>query len=180
MSSNDLSSSCLVTVVGSISADFTFRCRLPRLPKPGETVSGDKFTKSWGGKGANQAVAAGTLLSTNATNVPRVQMIGCVSADDGLGTAYRDHLKDTGVGVDYLNLLPGTSNTIYLVARYMSFLGTGVAGIVVSGAADAENNIVVVPGTNGMLTPAMVLRAILIPSPLHSLLQYCIALSTSL
>ncbi|EER16713.1 Ribokinase, putative, partial [Perkinsus marinus ATCC 50983] len=143
MSSNDLSSSCLVTVVGSISADFTFRCRLPRLPKPGETVSGDKFTKSWGGKGANQAVAAGTLLSTNATNVPRVQMIGCVSADDGLGTAYRDHLKDTGVGVDYLNLLPGTS--------------TGVAGIVVSGAADAENNIVVVPGTNGMLTPAMVL-----------------------
>ncbi|KAF4703576.1 hypothetical protein FOZ62_003899 [Perkinsus olseni] len=140
----DQDGSTLVTVVGSLSADFTFRCRLPRLPKPGETVSGDKFTQSWGGKGANQAVAAGTLLTTPDCDVPRVQMIGCVSADDGLGTAYRDHLKDTGVGADYLNLLPGTS--------------TGVAGIVVSGAADAENNIVVVPGTNGMLTPDMIGR----------------------
>ncbi|KAF4653702.1 hypothetical protein FOL47_010336 [Perkinsus chesapeaki] len=69
-------------------------------------------------------------------------MIGCVSADDGLGTSYRDHLTQCGVNVDNLYLIPNAS--------------TGVAGIVVSGAVDAENCIVVVPGTNGMLTPNMI------------------------
>src|SRR5690625_7937999 len=46
-----------VLVVGSVTADLTtFSSRLPR---PGETFLGDDFTLVLGGKGANQAVAAG-------------------------------------------------------------------------------------------------------------------------
>lgn len=33
----------------------------PRLPLPGETLHGTKFTTSFGGKGANQCVAAAKL-----------------------------------------------------------------------------------------------------------------------
>lgn len=46
-----------------------------------------------------------------------------------------------------------------------------MAGIIVSGAADAENNIVVVPGTNGMLTQAMVIIGDIF-SCLRYLLEY--------
>lgn len=35
-----------------------------RLPKPGETIAGTKFEKTFGGKGANQCVAAAKLGAT--------------------------------------------------------------------------------------------------------------------
>lgn len=43
----------------------------PRLPKPGETLHGTKFTTSFGGKGANQCVAA-TKLGGNTYMICRV------------------------------------------------------------------------------------------------------------
>ena len=46
----------MITVVGSINLDLI--ATVDRLPKPGETVPGDAFTTSPGGKGANQALAA--------------------------------------------------------------------------------------------------------------------------
>ncbi len=45
-----------VVVIGSANVDLTVR--LERLPQLGETVSGGEFYASFGGKGANQAVAA--------------------------------------------------------------------------------------------------------------------------
>lgn len=39
----------------------TFSRYAPRLPKPGETLHGTKFNTSYGGKGANQCVAAAKL-----------------------------------------------------------------------------------------------------------------------
>jgi ribokinase len=45
-----------VVVVGSINLDLVVTA--PALPRPGETVLGDRFTMVPGGKGANQAVAA--------------------------------------------------------------------------------------------------------------------------
>lgn len=38
-----------------------FRSNVERLPKAGETVVGKEFKRSWGGKGANQCVAAAKL-----------------------------------------------------------------------------------------------------------------------
>ncbi len=45
-----------VAVVGSANIDFTVH--VDRLPAPGETVLGGRFSMAAGGKGANQAVAA--------------------------------------------------------------------------------------------------------------------------
>jgi len=47
--------SCVI-VIGSSNRDITVR--LDRLPQVGETVSGGEFYTSFGGKGANQALAA--------------------------------------------------------------------------------------------------------------------------
>ncbi|RKX99407.1 ribokinase, partial [Candidatus Poribacteria bacterium] len=48
-----------VAVVGSCNVDLIVK--LPRLPAPGETVLGGEFARAFGGKGANQAVAAARL-----------------------------------------------------------------------------------------------------------------------
>jgi ribokinase len=48
-----------IVVVGSSNTDLVVQ--LPRLPKPGETVTSSHFFKALGGKGANQAVAAARL-----------------------------------------------------------------------------------------------------------------------
>src|SRR5258708_25731967 len=63
---------CEIVVVGSINMDLAVRC--PRVPAPGETILGSELREFPGGKGANQAVAAGRLGSATA-------MVGCVGAD---------------------------------------------------------------------------------------------------
>ena len=46
----------MITVFGSINMDLIATAK--RLPKPGETVTGESFSTAAGGKGANQALAA--------------------------------------------------------------------------------------------------------------------------
>lgn len=48
-----------IAVIGSINTDFVFRCK--ELPSPSETIMGDSFEINFGGKGANEAVAASRL-----------------------------------------------------------------------------------------------------------------------
>ena len=62
-----------ITVVGSINQDLVVR--VPRHPVPGETILGTEHFTAFGGKGANQAVAAARLGQS-------VAMIGRVGADD--------------------------------------------------------------------------------------------------
>src|SRR5262249_39753780 len=62
-----------LTVVGSINLDLVVQAE--RLPRRGETVSGARFSRVAGGKGANQAVAAARLGA-------HVKMIGCVGNDE--------------------------------------------------------------------------------------------------
>ena len=45
-----------IAVIGSSNIDFIMK--MERLPRPGETVTDAVFLQTWGGKGANQAVAA--------------------------------------------------------------------------------------------------------------------------
>ncbi|HET9596077.1 MAG TPA: ribokinase [Anaeromyxobacteraceae bacterium] len=117
-----------VVVVGSLNMDVV--ARAPHLVVPGETVLGHSFVTAPGGKGANQAVAAARLGA-------RTAMVGRVG-DDAFGARLRAGLEADGVDVGGVGTAPGVS--------------TGVAVIVVDD--DGRNGIVVVPGANGLVTPA--------------------------
>jgi ribokinase len=118
-----------IVVVGSINMDLV--ADTPRIPRPGETLTGTNFTTTPGGKGANQAVAVARL------GYP-VYMVGMVG-EDVFGQALLDNLIQAGVTTEAVARVPGPS---------------GVAPILVS--ATGENSIVVVPGANGKVTPAFI------------------------
>lgn len=122
-----------VCVVGSLNIDLTMV--VERLPNPGETVIGESFARSPGGKGANQAVAAARAGATTA-------MIGRVGSDDH-GRELRAILERERI------------DTVGVQARWD--VPTGLADVVVD--AKGENQIVVVPGANATLDPGDVQEA---------------------
>ncbi|MGZ8570649.1 MAG: ribokinase [Actinomycetota bacterium] len=115
-----------VIVVGSANMDLVVAVR--DLPGPGETVSGGTYTRTLGGKGANQAAAAATLGA-------RTWLVG-MTGDDEHGQLIRADL--TARGVDLSGVGHGLGPT-------------GVAQIVVD--RRGENQIAVAPGANDELTP---------------------------
>jgi ribokinase len=114
-----------VVVVGSLNMDFVVRTK--HLPTAGETVPGHSFRMAPGGKGANQAFAAGRLGAGSVV----VRMIGRVGQD-----LFADHLKASlsGAGVDVSAVHASRSQP------------TGVALIPVDEAG--QNQIVVAAGAN--------------------------------
>ncbi|WP_077489688.1 ribokinase [Sinomonas mesophila] len=115
-----------VVVVGSLNADLTVYC--PRLPKPGETIAGSGTALGPGGKGANQAVAAGRSGAD-------VVLVGAVG-DDANGAMLRDAVADAGVDVTHVRTVSGEA--------------TGMAIITVDDSA--ENCIVTTAGANGLVS----------------------------
>lgn len=111
-----------VVVLGSLNMDLVVRTA--RMPRPGETVMGERFVTIPGGKGANQAAAAARLGAA-------VEMIGRVGADT-FGPTLVTNMRQQGVGIEHVTVDERAS--------------TGVALIVVDG--EGENSIVVVPGAN--------------------------------
>ena len=109
-----------------------FVVQVERLPAPGETALGDNFRMIPGGKGANQACAAGKL-ARNA----RVRMVGRVGFDP-----FADSLKASLVaaGVDVSAVQATHSQP------------TGIAEIWVE--RSGQNSIVVAGGANAELSPA--------------------------
>jgi ribokinase len=122
-----------LAVVGSANMDLTFRT--PRLPKPGETLTGQAFHLGYGGKGANQAVMAARFGA-------KVTMLAKVGSDV-FGEGMKRQLHTEGIDITQVLTDP------------VQF--SGVAGIVVDDAA--QNCIIVVPGANHALTPADVENA---------------------
>lgn len=118
-----------ITVVGSINMDLVTSTN--RVPVMGETVMGESFHTTPGGKGANQAVAAARLGADTT-------MIGCVG-NDSFGNDLLNHLKNEGVNID--NVVPVTHSS------------TGIASITI---ASGDNQIIVVPGANYNVTPEFV------------------------
>ena len=121
-----------IVVVGSINLDLVVGS--DRIPRIGETVIGSTFNTFYGGKGANQAVAVAKL------GYP-VSMVGNVGSD-AFGGQLRKGLEAVGVDTTYVNTVEGSSG--------IALITTGVSG---------ENSIVVVPGANNQLTPAMLEKA---------------------
>jgi len=112
-------------VVGSVNMDLLFT-GLAALPRPGETVSAAHFRIAPGGKGANQAAAAGRLGGA-------VHLVAAIG-DDDLGDQAHTALAADGVGLDHVRRVAAP---------------TGVAAVVVD--ATGENSIIVTPGANAML-----------------------------
>ena len=119
----------MIVVIGSINMDLVLR--VPRMPLPGETLTGGAFQTIPGGKGANQAVACARL------GRGAVAMIGCLG-DDAFGMTLRAALVADGIDVSHVTTLPGVAS--------------GIASILVD--ASGQNSIVIAGGANDLLTPA--------------------------
>ena len=102
----------------------------PRLPAPGETLMGTRFQTGYGGKGANQAVAAARLGAA-------VAMVARVGGDV-FGADMLANFAAQGIDVAQVLRTEGVSS--------------GVAPIAVDDAG--RNAIIVVAGANALLTPA--------------------------
>jgi ribokinase len=140
-----------IVVFGSLNMDLV--TRTPRLPQPGETLTGYSFVTVPGGKGANQAVAIARL------GVP-VQMVGRVGGDR-FGSTLVESLQAAGVGCDGIRVDESTSS--------------GVAAIAIDD--QGENHIIIVPGANGQVDLSDVER---LPSSTVLLLQLEIPMSAVL
>ena len=116
-----------IVVVGSLNLDLVVQ--VSKIPGVGETVLGGDFQTHPGGKGANQAAEVGLL------NYP-IHMIGRIGSDD-FGKQLRQSLDSKGVDTIAVTTTEGPS---------------GIAMIEVQ--ASGDNNIVVAPGANALLTPA--------------------------
>jgi ribokinase len=117
----------MITVFGSANLDLIGT--VSRIPGPGETVPGDRFSMAAGGKGANQALAARRAGAS-------VRLVGAVGTD-----AFADEatalLKADGVDLKALRHEPGP---------------TGIAMIFVD--THGENVIAILPGANGTVSEA--------------------------
>lgn len=122
-----------VVVVGSVMQDLTFTC--VDFPTRGETTIG-KLAVGQGGKGSNQAIACGRAGASTV-------FVGAMGRD-AFADQVRAFYRKEGIGCR-LALKPG--------------LATGTAVILVDQKGD--NQIVIEPGANELLSPANVPRTLL-------------------
>ncbi len=122
-----------IAVVGSANVDLT--TFIDALPRPGETIFGKHFDLGFGGKGANQAVAA-RLCGANVRMVARV-------GNDLFGPATIKNFESFGIDCAQVKVIDGVSS--------------GVAPIFVD--ESGQNRIIVVKGANDRLLPEDVTAA---------------------
>jgi ribokinase len=116
-----------IAVVGSANIDLvTFT---DQFPKPGETIFGKSFDLGFGGKGANQAVAA-KLCGAEVFMIARV-------GGDLFGPATIKNFESLGIDASHVRVVKGVSS--------------GVAPIFVD--SSGQNRILVVKGANDELKP---------------------------
>lgn len=122
-----------IAVIGSNMIDLI--TGIDRMPKKGETVVAPWFDMGFGGKGANQAVAA-ALLGAEVVMVTKV-------GDDILGQEVKRNFASFGIDIEYVESVPGVSN--------------GVAPIFVD--PDGSNYILIIKGANSHLREQDIERA---------------------
>ena len=119
-----------IVVIGSSSIDLVVKTDV--LPQAGETVMGNSFFTTTGGKGANQAVAAARLSN-------KVYMIGAVG-DDENGKQIIENLEQNNVDTTFMDKIENeTSGTAHITLF------------------EDDNRIIVVPAANTHVTPEKVL-----------------------
>ncbi|MDW5471041.1 ribokinase [Staphylococcus equorum] len=119
-----------IVVIGSSSIDLVVKTDV--LPHAGETVMGNSFFTTTGGKGANQAVAAARLSN-------KVYMIGAVG-DDENSKQIIENLEQNNVDTTFMDKIENeTSGTAHITLF------------------EDDNRIIVVPAANNHVTPEKVL-----------------------
>ena len=121
----------MILVLGSINIDLV--ARAPSIPRPGETVLAPGYETLFGGKGANQAVAAARAGQGTGTEVAIAARVG----SDAFGRAALGNLAANGVSPAFVGEGPEP---------------TGCAFIAVDDRG--ENAITVASGANGALAAA--------------------------
>lgn len=114
-------------VIGSVSTDFNVITT--KRPEIGETIRGESFSTSFGGKGANQAVAAARLGA-------EVKMVGTVGTDE-FGTLLLANLEKNGINTDNV--------------ERVTEIESGSAHITL---VDNDNSIIFIPGANNAFNEA--------------------------
>ncbi len=122
-----------IIVLGSLNMDLVMKAS--SIPNQGETIEGEDFFITPGGKGANQAVCCGKQGAD-------VTMIGCVGTDH-YGEKLINNLKESGVNTQYIKKTNKSS--------------TGVAVILIS---NHDNRIIVNSGANSYVSKEDVKKAI--------------------
>jgi ribokinase len=117
-----------IAVIGSANTDLTTFS--DTFPRPGETIFGTRFDLGFGGKGANQAVAA-RLCGADVTMIAKV-------GNDLFGEATIKNFAAFGIDTAHVGIVQGVSS--------------GVAPIFVE--PNGQNRIIVVKGANDTLKPA--------------------------
>jgi ribokinase len=117
-----------IAVVGSANVDLTTFG--DAFPRPGETIFGQRFDLGFGGKGANQAVAA-RLCGAEVAMIAKV-------GNDLFGEATVKNFASIGIDASHVQIVDGVSS--------------GVAPIFVE--PNGQNRIIVVKGANDTLRPA--------------------------
>ena len=126
---NDMPKRPRIGVIGSTNMDLV--TTVARMPVWGETVHASRFETSFGGKGANQAIAAAKL----GAEVVMVSNLG----DDSLGDSALKNFESYGVDTSHVRRIANQS--------------TGTATILVD-EKSGDNSILIVAGANGDLTSA--------------------------
>ena len=116
-----------IAVIGSANTDLTTFA--DAFPRPGETIFGRSFDLGFGGKGANQAVAA-RLCGADVAMIAKV-------GNDLFGDATVKNFAAFGIDTTHVNIANGVSS--------------GVAPIFVE--PNGQNRIIVVKGANDALMP---------------------------
>jgi ribokinase len=135
-----------ILVIGAANTDLT--AYVDRIPEGGETIHGDLFTTGFGGKGANQAVAAKRAGAD-------VALIAGLGADI-FGQNTKAHLQAEGVDTS---------------AIFYGKQPSGVAHIWVD--SKGENRIIIIPGANLELTREFIENAVLKISNLSIVIAQC-------
>ncbi len=116
-----------VAVVGGANIDHVVRLR--QLPARGQSVDGGEYLLAWGGKGANQAVAAARAGAAT-------RFAACIG-DDPLSRRMLADWTADGIDASHVAVRPGQAS--------------GTALVMVGG--DGDNYLAVAPGANGAFAP---------------------------
>ena len=122
-----------IVVIGSSNVDLIMK--MDRLPEKGETVTEAEFMQVYGGKGANQAVAAARAGGN-------VAFVNCVG-EDAYTPQMIQNYKNDEIDTQFVFQEKGVA--------------TGHALIMIGG--DGDNSISVAPGANYRLTPQKINEA---------------------